>query len=646
MSDPYEPSLEGAGPAPEPDLLIAGRLRLDGRDERVWLDGRQLRLGGKAFALLRRLMRTPQVLVTKDELFESAWPGLAVSESVLTTAVKEIRQALGDDARRPTFIETVHGRGYRFLPRPDADAVVPPPTREAAPPSARRALLRRRTFAIVAAGVVGVALLLGVAWLLAGRVGWPPGPHPKSVAVRPFDDLSPGRRDQWFADGLTEEVLSTLARTADLRVAARLPAGQDVAEAARSRRVGHILTGTVRRSGDRVRVTAELVRSSDGVHVWSQSYDRQGGDIISIQEDLGVQIARALRTATDPEKLRAMAAAGTRSVEAYEAYLRGLALDRRQLEEGDVAYARQADEAFEEARRLDPTFAAAHWRAAQTWFGRTTRVVSPAPGNGVPEAERLARYFERVDAAIAGTADETQSLRYESARAFMQLRFRQARDLMERYLERRPRDIDAWEEMAALSAHVGDRRATARAARRVHALALEAGEPRSRAISLMVHALRYEEAADVAARVLRDRPKAALALYQAHRAALYAGRREEARGYLERLTASALPAHNKQVAALRQACADRRLADAKGFYARLSRSDRLSTRFHAAQTMGYDAAAVRALAPLDTPERLPTLMQFMIYPSFDARAYPALRTRLAADGLAPQRPVAVPYRCG
>lgn len=644
MSDPSAPSVdEGARPAPpDPDLLIAGRLRLDARDERIWLDDRQLRLGGKAFLLLKRLMRSPQALVTKDELFESAWPGLAVSESVLTTAVKEIRQALGDDARRPTFIETVHGRGYRFLPRPGGEAEQPPPPADAAPSANPRA---RRGFA-VAAGIVGLALLLGAAWLFVDRAGWMAGPHPKSVAVRPFDDLSPGRRDQWFADGLTEEVLSTLARTADLRVAARLPAGQDLGEAARSRRVGHILAGTVRRSGDRVRVTADLIRSSDGVHVWSQSYDRKGGDIISIQEDLGVQIARALRTATDPAKLRAMAASGTRSVEAYEAYLRGLALDRRQLEEGDVAYARQADAAFEEARRLDPAFAAAHWRAAQTWFGRTTRVDSPAPDDGVPEAERLARYFERVDAAIASSADETQSLKYESARAFMQLRFRHARDLMERYLDRRPRDIDAWEEMAALAAYVGDRRATARAARRVHALALEAGEPRSRAISLMVHALRYDEAAEIAARVLRDRPKAAVALYQAHRAALYAGRREEARDYLERLTASALPEHDKQVAALRQACADRRLADARRLYARLSKSPRLTTRFHAAQVMGDDAVAVRALAPLDTPDRLPTLMQFMIYPSFDAGAYPVLRAKLAADGLTPQRPVAVPHRCG
>src|SRR3712207_669177 len=95
--------------------LLSGPYRLDLRDERLWRGGEPVRLGGKAFALLRALMLHPQTLVTKDELFEQVWPGVIVSESVLTTAVKELRQAIGDKARRPSAIETVHGRGYRFL---------------------------------------------------------------------------------------------------------------------------------------------------------------------------------------------------------------------------------------------------------------------------------------------------------------------------------------------------------------------------------------------------------------------------------------------------------------------------------------------------------------------------------------------------
>jgi TolB-like protein/DNA-binding winged helix-turn-helix (wHTH) protein len=624
-------------------MLVAGPLRLDLRDHRLWLDGEAVRLGGKALALVERLMRTPQRLVTKDELFDVVWGGLAVSDSVLTTAVKEARQALGDDARRPRFIETVHGRGYRLL-SPPAGGEDPPPVEATAEPAA--SIPRRRTPLIAA----GVATVLAVAALLVWAIvarPWTttPMPHAKSVAVLPFEDLSPDHGAQWFADGLTEEVLSTLARTRDLRVTARLPAGEDPAAAARSRAVAHVLVGSVRRSGDRVRVTVDLVRTSDGEHVWSESYDRSGGDIISIQQDVGVHIAQALKTATDPAKLRAMAAAGTRSVEAYEAYLRGLALSRRQLEEGDVAFSRAAAEAYEEARRLDPGFAAAHWRSAQTWFGNATRVDSRAMGDGLTDRARLAGFVERIDAAIANSPDTTESLKYRAQRAVMQLHFRQAQRLMAQYLAARPRDTSGWEDMAQISAYAGDRQAMVRAARRFNALSLEAGDPRSRAVTLLVMAGRFDEAAALGRRLATMRPDSALVLYQTHRALLWSGDVKTAHTYLDRLERTALPASSKALAELRQACAERRISDAETIYRRLWASPKSSSRFNAAEMFGDEQAIKDLLSPLDTPDRLPTLMQFMIYPTFDARAFPNLRAALDADGVVPLRPIAVPARC-
>src|SRR5205814_3898371 len=117
--------------------LVAGETVLDQADERVLSRGKPVRLGGKAFLLLKTLMERPLVLVTKDDLFEAAWPDLAVSESVLTTAVKEIRKAIGDNARAPRIIETVHGRGYRFLLNVDSEDDV-------AAPEVRAAGVRRR----------------------------------------------------------------------------------------------------------------------------------------------------------------------------------------------------------------------------------------------------------------------------------------------------------------------------------------------------------------------------------------------------------------------------------------------------------------------------------------------------------------------
>jgi TolB-like protein/DNA-binding winged helix-turn-helix (wHTH) protein/tetratricopeptide (TPR) repeat protein len=627
-----------------PERLIAGPFLMDWRDARVWRDGVPVRLGGKALALLQRLVQTPEVLVSKDALFEAVWPGLAVSDSVLTTAVKELRQALGDDARKPWIIETAHGRGYRFLlPVTPQGVVVPEPQVAAVPPPTGQAPARRRVawgFVVLAAALVLIAVVAAV--LLRPTLL---GPHPKSVAVLPFAELSADPNDQWFADGFTEEVLSTLARTPDLRVASRLPVGQDPAAVARSQAVAHVLTGSVRRAGDRVRVTVDLIRTSDGAHVWSQSYDRRGGDVISIQEDVGLHIAQALKTVTDGAKLRAMSAAGTRSVEAYEAYLRGLALTRRQLNEGDVAYAKAAADAYEEARRIDPRFAAAHWRSAMTWFGNATRIDSASAGQGLSDKARLAGFFERVDAAIATSQDQTETLKYRAVRAVMQLHVREARRLMGDYLTARPRDAEAWEEMAQLSAYAGDRRGLVEAARRFEDLTLDSGQPRSRAITLLVMGGRYGEAASLSRKLVRLAPDSVLTLYQAQRAEVMAGHRTESRRLLDRLQTSTLPADNKRLAALRQACADRRLGDAGRIYAELAAGPKFSNRFHAAQLVGDEAAATAALAPLDTPDRLPTLMQFMIYPTFDARAFPRLHAALVADGVTPPPPASLPYAC-
>jgi TolB-like protein/DNA-binding winged helix-turn-helix (wHTH) protein len=635
-------------------VLAAGMLRLDTADERLWVAGETTRLGGKALALLRVLMERPQTLVTKDELFARVWPGVTVSESVLTTAVKEVRQAIGDDARRPTMIETVHGRGYRFLlPVTHGDSAevelarpgnAPPPA-----PATRGRRLRIGLIALVA--VILVAVVVAGAWLAAGRpLPGAPSAHPKSVAVLPFEDLSPGATEQWFADGLTEEVASTLARTSDLRVAAygSVPAGDgdQVRAAARKVGVAHVLKGSVRRSGDRLRVTADLLRASDGVQVWSQSYDRSVGDIISIQEDIGRSIAQALKTATDPTKLRDMSAAGTRSVAAYEAYLRGLALDRRQLEDGDIEYARAAAAAFEEARRLDPTFAAAQWRSALTWFGNATRVDANMRPDGLSDRERLQAFFERVDAAIRYSPTEADALKYRAARAVMQLKVRRAQQLIGQYVEARPRDLDGWERMADYSAYAGDRAAMVRAARRLHKLSVEVRDPQSRAITVLVMGLRAEEALKVGRRQIKLRPTRTLTYYQTHRAAVWSGRLDEARAYMPRLRSSGLPRENLLLAELRQACADGQLDAAQRLAQELGASSRPASRYHAAQLMGDEAAANRALAPLDTPDRLPTLMQFLIYPTFDARAFPNLSKALAADGSAITPPVRMPYGCG
>lgn len=638
--------------------LEAGPYRLDLRDERLWRDGEPVRLGGKSLALLRALMEQPQLLLTKDMLFETVWPGLAVSEAVLTTAMKELRRALGDDARAPTLIETVHGRGYRFLlpverkPGESGPPGLADDAGEAAASPAPPHWGRPAVLAIAALVLVVVGLTAGRFWPGAGgsRIEISAS-DAKSLAVLPFLDLSPDASERWFADGLGEELAVSLSRTPDLRVASRLSAararaeGADLEQTARKLGVAHILEGTVRRAGGRVRVTVQLVRAHDGLQVWAETYDRADADVISIQEDIAFQIASALKTVLDPQKLRAMLEAGTRSVEAYEAFLQGRSFDQRQLKDGGLEHARAAGEAYDRARALDPNFAEAHWQAAQTWFGNATRVDAGARSSSLSQEEQLARYFERVDAAIRAARNEVERARYEAERASMQLRVREAHRLMTDYVRARPRDIDAWEDMADIAAYAGRRDWLIKAAERVHTLSLAEGDPRSRAITLTAMALELEDAAARARRHLADKPDVALTQYQAHRALIWAGEAQEARALLDRISASALPLENKLLAALRQACAERDIPTAMRLYRELDAKADIAGRWQAAQIAGDFAAAEEILRPLDTPQMLPTLLQFVIYPTFDPAAFPTLRARLDREGVTMQKPAPMPAGC-
>ena len=643
--------------------LVAGSIRLDTVDERVSQDAVPLRVGGKAFILLRTLMEDAQTLVTKDALFDRVWNGLAVSDSVLTTAVKELRQALGDSARQPRLIETVHRRGYRFLlPVEATDSLEPIDKVEAsnAPVSKQepnvaasgKRLALSRTALI---GILAAALALLAVFVISRDLGVTivaPHAHPKSIAVLPFRDLSPTPGEAWFASGLTEEVLSRLGRTPDLRVAAGVSGQQlrassgSITDEARRLGVAHILDGSVRRADGRVRVTAQLVRTADGVQLWSQSYDRPSREIITIQEDIAFRIASALKTVMEPARLRAMVATGASSVEAYEAYLQGVAQDQRSNDTGSRSHAEAAAAAYQLARTLDPDFAEAHWRSAQTWFGQTTRINGSVNGEGKPEALRLAEFLTRVDRAIATSKDDIQSLRYQSAKAAAQFELARALELMLRYIRARPRDIDAWEEVAERAAHAGRRDWMAHAAQRIHALSLEAGSPRSRAITLSVMALRLDNAAEQARKQISLRPNSAMIHYQAHRAFVWSGKNEEARRSLEVIEASELPPTTKLLARLRQACVEGRRNDALAVYARLrTTSKHTSDLWLGAQTIGDDAAAKLILDPLDRPGQLTTLVQFTINPSFDRRLYPRLDAALAKGGVKPVRVIRIPAAC-
>ena len=639
-------------------FLMSGAIRLDTQDERLWIGNEVAHIGGKAFALLRLLMRNPQMLVTKNELFDAVWNGMAVSDSVLTTAVKELRQALGDDARKPVIIETVHGRGYRFiLPVVVSDE----PLKEALPaPLAqpRKSRIQKPRKGWIAGGLVA-ALAAALLWLFfppfsrdIASVSAATSIHPKSVAVLPFRDLSADANQRWFAEGLTEEIQNRLIRTPDLHVISKLTSADfrerdgRLADKASELGVAHILDGSVRRVADNVRVTAKLVRASDGSQLWSQTYDGPASDVISIQEDIAYRIASALKTVMEPAKLRAMVAAGTRSVDAYEAYLQALAADQLANATGGRDAEIASIQAYERASTLDPDFAEANWRAAQKWFGKQTRINSSIVGEGASESERIAQYMLRVDRAIRANADTVQQLKYRAAKAVMRMELRKAHGLMVRYLQARPRDIDAWEDMAEFAAYANEHEWLARAGERVHTLSVEAREPRSRAITISVMAMQPKAAVRRARQQIKLRPANVMMKYQGHRAMIWGGQIDEARQLLGAIANSDLPEQNKMLAELRQACGEGDIARAREVKSRIDATNPdLIDKWQAEQIMGNPSKAAEVLQIFDREGRLQTLLQFMINPTFDSAQYPNFRAAIARDGIVRWKVWPMPGAC-
>lgn len=294
-------------------------------------------------AVLVQLSRGGGEVVEKRALMDAVWGSTVVSEDVLTQAIVELRRAFGDDARNPTVIETIHRVGFRLLPE----------VRAASAAHARP--VRWRTVVVVGVFAVGA----GLVYWLAGPSGveFPSGSNERTVAVLPFENLSPNPEDAYFAAGIHDEILnqlgkvgslSVIARTSVLRYAEERPSIQQIA---RELGVGAVMEGTVRYADDRVRISAQLIDAGTGTHLWSNTYERGFGDIFAIESDIAISIAKALEAEFSAAERERIESAPTSSPAAYALYLRVL--------QGSGS-GEQAVENVERAIALDPDFAAAH----------------------------------------------------------------------------------------------------------------------------------------------------------------------------------------------------------------------------------------------------------------------------------------------
>ena len=325
--------------------------RLDTGRHELRRKGIAIPLEPKAFDVLAELLARAGALVGRDELLDAVWGHRHVTPGVLNRSIAQLRRALGDDADHPRYIQTVHGLGYRFVAAVEHGDDDPA---RGDPRAAETSENQARNAATAAAHT-------------AAPAPRPPGdrrvpPPAASVAILPFTDLSAAKDQDYFCDGLAEEILSALTRVRGLQVASRTSSfrfrggGTDARDIGRLLNVAAIMEGSVRKAGERVRVTAQLVDAGNGYHLWSENFDRGLEDIFAIQEEIARNVVDALQVslqAVAPIDLKRYA---PRDIRAYEFYLRG-----RQLEGHTTRVSwHHAPQMFRRAIELDPDYAQAH----------------------------------------------------------------------------------------------------------------------------------------------------------------------------------------------------------------------------------------------------------------------------------------------
>jgi len=392
--------------------------RLDTMNHCLWSGEKRVRIPPKAFDVLRYLVENPGRLVTQDELLEALWPETYVNPEILRKYILDIRRILGDRPDKPVFIETVTKRGYRFIAPVAEDteaapASLPAPDAEAKQTPASDPVGVQRESRLHKGGLYAIAIP-AVLTLIAAAMAvyfWPARNKPiaralnnSSIAVLPFADLSPGKDQEYFSDGLTEELINDLAKVPGLKVVARSSAFQfkgrneDLRAVGRKLGVANVLEGRVRKEGNQVRITAELIKADDGFQLWSETYDREVSHIFAAQDE----IARAVASALQVKLLSANSAAipatpRTTNSEAYQAYLQGQYFIARGQDREDLTKALAYSE---RAIKLDANYAPA-WAQNSQVLERLARIGLIDNADGFRRARESAERAISLDAGSA-----------------------------------------------------------------------------------------------------------------------------------------------------------------------------------------------------------------------------------------------------
>ena len=329
--------------SPAPAGIVAfGDFEADLRTRELRRQGVRVRLPDQSFQVLMMLLERRGQLVPREEIHKKLWPGdtFVDFDHGLNNAVNRLRDALGDSADTPRFVETLPRRGYRFVgpvkasesgERTATIAVLPGPKQSEAPEPGR--VRRRPIFWVsIAAGAVLLAVLAGLAFGLTPLKAWfgaiQSAPI-RSIAVLPLENLTGDPGQEYFVDGMTEALIGRLSRIHDLRVISRTSVmrfkdtRQSLPEIARTLHVDAIVEGSVRREGSRVGVTVQLIRGETDEHIWAEEYQREYQSILALQEEVALTVAQQIKITLTPQDRVGRAAARAVDPQVLESYMKG-----------------------------------------------------------------------------------------------------------------------------------------------------------------------------------------------------------------------------------------------------------------------------------------------------------------------------------
>ncbi len=372
--------------APPAQVYEFGDFRLDAGKRLLWRADAPVPLTPRVFETLLYLVEHHDTVLDKERLMEAVWPDSIVEENNLTQNISTLRRVFGETPGSHHYIVTVPGRGYRFvaavkmreadagpLSQRTPEAAVAPAEQKTEPAASVTQPGHRHSFRPVLLATAAVlALCVAALFIWRGRTqNSPDAPAKisaakivlpeKSIAVLPFANLSDDKENAFFSEGVQEDILTALAKFADLKVISRTSVASYVAGPNRNLReigqelgVANILEGSVRRAGGKVRVTAQLIETRTNTHLWAETYDREVADVFAIQSDIAQRIATALQTKLAPEEKARLGARPTANSEAYVLYLTARGME-------DYV---EAEKLYLQAIALDPGFALAYAQAS------------------------------------------------------------------------------------------------------------------------------------------------------------------------------------------------------------------------------------------------------------------------------------------